>query len=278
MNERSPGADEGLPTAEHDGLARRCPACGAVRQQIPEYSVSAEFYDVLHGAEYRRSALELAAPAAAARLGIVELGAGTGLVTEVLVSASSVPVHVVEPAAAMRAVLLSRLAAAGPDTLGRVTVHPCPAQQLGLAAQADLAVCLRVIAGLPPVERRSVWHSAATWLLPGGLLLVDRPPRHLPAEPRQRVVGEVRIGIDTYTARLTEHPKGDHVQLDYTYLVRRQGRVIRRAEETFHQWPLTDEELDRELADAGFRLEGEQTPGVLRLRRLDHQDVITHRN
>lgn len=73
------------------------------------YTASAEFYDLLHARSYHRHAQALAGPAAAARIGIVEVGAGTGLVTEVLINASIVPVHAVEPAAAMRALLLSRL-------------------------------------------------------------------------------------------------------------------------------------------------------------------------
>ncbi|WP_197084587.1 class I SAM-dependent methyltransferase [Saccharothrix sp. ST-888] len=232
------------------------------------YAVSAEFYDVLHGAEYRRRALALSGPAAAARVGIVELGAGTGLVTGVLVGASSVPVHAVEPAAAMRTVLLSRLSAAGSAALGRVTVHPCRAQQLALPAQADLAVCFRVFACLPPVERHAVWHSLAGWLLPDGLLLMDRPPAALPAGPERCRVGEARVGSDTYSGWLTERPEHDRIRLDYLYLVHRRGREIRRAEETFHQWPLTDEELDEELTEAGFRREDGCAPDVLRLRRL----------
>ncbi|MGK4583961.1 class I SAM-dependent methyltransferase [Kitasatospora sp. HPMI-4] len=243
-----------------------------MEQVAPEiqgaYAVSAEFYDVLHGAQYRRHALALSGPAAAARVGIVELGAGTGLVTGVLVDASSVPVHAVEPAAAMRTVLLSRLAAAGPEALGRVTVHTCRAQQLDLPARADLAVCFRVIAGLPPAERREVWRALADCLLPGGLLFVDRPPAALPAGPGRRRAGRARVGSDVYTAWLTERTESDRIRLDYLYLVHRRGREIRRARETFHQWPLTDEELARELGEAGFRPQDGRSPDVLRLRRL----------
>ncbi|GAA2242779.1 MULTISPECIES: class I SAM-dependent methyltransferase [Kitasatospora] len=232
------------------------------------YAVSAEFYDVLHGAQYRRQALALRGPAAAARIGIVELGAGTGLVTAVLLGASTVPVHAVEPAAAMRAVLLSRLASAGSEALGRVTVHPCRAQQLGLSAEVDLAVCLRVIACLPPAERREVWHALADWLLPDGLLFVDRPPTALLTGAGRHRVGEARVGADVYTAWLTERPEHDRIRLDYLYLVHRRGREIRRAHETFHQWPLADDELAKELAEAGFDPEDGYRPDLLRLRRL----------
>ncbi|MFI9272963.1 class I SAM-dependent methyltransferase [Kitasatospora sp. NPDC052896] len=243
-----------------------CPTCGRAGEP---YAVSAEFYDVVHGERYHREALALAGPAAAARVGIVELGAGTGLVTDVLLGASSVPVHAVEPAGPMRAVLLSRLARADPAQRARVTVHPCPAERLGLASRADLAVCLRVIAGLPPDERRAVWRSLAHWLLPGGLLFVDRPPKGLPDAPRSYRLGEARIGADVYSARLSERAEAGRIRLDFSYLVHRDGRLLRRAAETFHQWPLPEAELDRELTAAGFARDGEPVPPLLRLRRLD---------
>ncbi len=236
------------------------------------YGVSAEFYDILHRAEYQRHAATLAAPAAAAGVGIVELGAGTGLVTEVLARASSVPVHAVEPATAMRSVLLSRLAAADRSVADRVTVHACPAQGIAydLEGQADLAVCLRVIACLSPPERPAVWRALAACLVPDGLLFLDRPPAQLPDGPRRRLLGEARVGSDTYAGWLTECPDGGRIRYAYSYRVHRQGRVVRRAEETFHLWPMTSRALEEELADAGFRLEATASPeaDVLRATRL----------
>ncbi|MCX4631978.1 MULTISPECIES: class I SAM-dependent methyltransferase [unclassified Streptomyces] len=232
------------------------------------YAVSAEFYDLLHARSYHRHALALAGPAAAARVGIVEVGAGTGLVTDVLIGASCVPVHAVEPAAAMRAVLLSRLHPPAGGSVGdRVTVHSCSAVELSLSGQADLAVCLRMASCLPPDERRALWRTLADLLVPGGLLFLDRPPARLPARPTRRSLGEVQLGLDTYRGQVTARAEGDRIRCDYAYLVCRQGRVLRRAQESFLLWPLTRQALGAELADAGLALEGELPPDLLRVRR-----------
>ncbi|OEJ23520.1 hypothetical protein AR457_02385 [Streptomyces agglomeratus] len=256
---------------EPAGPASRCQTCG-----VPggAYALSAEFYDILHAASYRTHAAVLAGPAAAARVGILELGAGTGLVTETLAGASSVPVHAVEPATAMRSVLLSRLAAAD-GLAGRVTVHACAAQDLDLAGQVDLVVCLRVIACLPPAERRTVWRTLAGLLVPEGLLFFDRPPARLPAAPRHHVLGEARVGADTYVGHLTEWPEDDRIRYVYTYLVRREDRVVRRAQEAFHLWPMTRPTLDEELAAAGFHVEDGLVQDMLKVRRLPVRRVFT---
>ncbi|KPI33675.1 hypothetical protein OV450_1299 [Actinobacteria bacterium OV450] len=232
------------------------------------YTVSAEFYDLLHARSYHRHALALTGPAAAARVGIVEVGAGTGLVTDVLIGASCVPVHAVEPAAAMRAVLLSRLHPPAGGFVGdRVTVHPCSAAELSLTGQADLAVCLRMASCLPPHERRGLWRALADLLVPGGLLFLDRPPARLPVRPTRRSLGEVRLGMDTYRGQVTARAEHDRIRCDYAYLVCRQGRVVRRAQESFLLWPLTRQALGAELAGAGLVLEGELPPDLLRVRR-----------
>ncbi|WP_199520583.1 class I SAM-dependent methyltransferase, partial [Kitasatospora sp. MBT63] len=113
------------------------------------YAVSAEFYDLLQAETDRRQAEQRFAEAAArARYAVLDVGAGTGIVTEVLLRASTVPVHAVEPAPAMRAALLSRLAHLGADRRARVTVHPEPFATAGLTEAADLAVASNMIAGL----------------------------------------------------------------------------------------------------------------------------------
>lgn len=251
-----------------DGHAPPPERCAHGGRPGEAYAVSAEFYDLLHARAYHRHALALAAPAAAARVGIVEVGAGTGLVTEVLIGASTVPVHAVEPAAAMRAVLLSRLhPPAGGSAGDRVTVHACSALDLSLGGQADLAVCLRMVPCLPPAERRALWRVLADLLVPGGLLFLDRPPAGLPTQPVRRGLGEVRLGIDTYRGQLTQRAEDGRIRYDYSYLVCRQGRILRRARESFLLWPLTRRALAGELTAAGLALEDDLTPDVLQVRR-----------
>ncbi|MFB7462249.1 class I SAM-dependent methyltransferase [Streptomyces sp. NPDC056224] len=241
---------------------------GVETRPAEAYAVSAEFYDLLHARSYHRHAQALAGPAAAARIGIVEIGAGTGLVTEVLIDASIVPVHAVEPAATMRSLLLSRLhPPVGRSAADRVTVHACSALDLSLTGQADLAVCLRLVPCLPPEERRMLWQAVADLLVPGGLLFLDRPPARLPVRPTRRSLGEVRLGTDTYRGQVTARAEDGLIRCDYAYLVCRQGRILRRSQESFLLRPMTVRALREELARYGLAWEGELTADVLRVRR-----------
>ena len=226
------------------------------------YTVSAEFYDVLQARDERERADRLfASPARRARSGIIEVGAGSGLVTQVLARAATVPVHAIEPNPAMRALLLSRLAAAPNEHRARVTVHPEPVQELWPrehAPAADLAVCSKVVATLDPHERRETWAALARLVGPDGLLLIDPPPTTAPESPRTQVLRQVAVGDDVYSGFLSETPVrgttagADRIHLEYTYQVRRDGELLREEREEFDLWPVGSEQLRWELACAGW--------------------------
>ncbi|MGW7446241.1 class I SAM-dependent methyltransferase [Kitasatospora sp. NPDC054795] len=225
------------------------------------YAVSAEFYDLLQAETDRRLAeRRFAAAATRARHAVLDVGAGTGTATEVLLRASSVPVHAVEPAPAMRAALLSRLAHLGADQRARVTVHPEPLAAAGLTAVADLAVASNVIACLDPPTRRATWKAIAAALLPGGLLLFDPPPAGLPRECEAAGrLGPVRVGPDLYSADVTRQPHRGVLRMVFTYRVERERALLREAQEAFDMWPAPPERLTEELEAAGLHVV--QAPG-----------------
>lgn len=106
------------------------------------YAATAEFYDLLQATGYLAVAERLLDRwLGVPQLGVLDIGAGTGIATALLAGRCDVTVHAVEPAANMRAVLLSRLAGRT-DLLERVRVHAGPAQRLGLRQVADAANCL----------------------------------------------------------------------------------------------------------------------------------------
>ncbi|MFJ8046034.1 class I SAM-dependent methyltransferase [Kitasatospora sp. NPDC096147] len=219
------------------------------------YEVSAEFYDLLQAEDDRRRAERRFGHAARrATRGVLDVGAGSGIVTQVLLAASAVPVHAVEPSPAMRSLLLSRLAATRADRRARVTVHPHPLQEAGLEQVADLAVASNVVACLDPTTRREFWKHVGTALTPGGLLLFDPPPAAPPAA-REHVgtLGPVRVGPDHYYAELHQGPGDGTVRTEFAYRVEREGRVLRREHETFELWPAAPALIAEELALAGLR-------------------------
>ncbi|MGW5055621.1 class I SAM-dependent methyltransferase [Actinokineospora sp. NPDC004072] len=217
------------------------------------YDVSAEFYDLLQGERDRARARARFAPTARrARQAVLDIGAGTGIVTDVLVRAATVPIHAVEPSRAMRAGLLARVARLSPEDRSRVAVHPCTVQASGLRQVADLAVAANMVPCLPPAERRAMWRSLATALTPGALLLFDPPPQHPTRDQVHWRLSPTRLGPDRYHAEVTSTPRGDTQVLTFTYRIHRKGRLIREEDEQFTLWPTPSAVLDRELREAGF--------------------------
>lgn len=73
------------------------------RTRPGSYAVTAEFYDILQAAEDERLVRDLyGREVAKARLGVLDIGAGTGRVTLMSLAESRVGVHAVELTRAMR--------------------------------------------------------------------------------------------------------------------------------------------------------------------------------
>ncbi|GLW69604.1 hypothetical protein Kpho02_19030 [Kitasatospora phosalacinea] len=234
-----------------------------------DYAVSSEFYDLLQAEPDRRRAQRwFAAAAGRARHGIVDFGAGTGIVTQVLLESSGVPVHAVEPAAAMRTVLMSRAAALGADRRARLTVHPGRAEDAGLDAVADLAVAANVVGCVEPAARRALWRAAARALVPGGMLLFDPPPSVVPDGVEDLAgLGPVRMGSDSYRAEVTRVPDRGVLRMVFDYRVERAGRPVRSVREEFPMWPAEAAALAAEAAQEGLEFVTAPLPDLLAARR-----------
>jgi 16S rRNA A1518/A1519 N6-dimethyltransferase RsmA/KsgA/DIM1 with predicted DNA glycosylase/AP lyase activity len=101
------------------------------------------------------------------RRSILEIGAGTGLITTSLAGWTPAEIFALEPSAGMRAVLLSRLASR-PELLERVTVLPCDALSVELDEPAEAVVMINVMYALEPGYRKRLWPVLAAQLEPGG--------------------------------------------------------------------------------------------------------------
>ncbi|MFD8565481.1 class I SAM-dependent methyltransferase [Streptomyces sp. NPDC059639] len=218
-----------------------------------DYTVSAEFYDVLqaqqdalrvhrlYGADVRR-----------ARTGVLDVGAGTGRVTLMSLRESAVGVHAVEPARAMRTSLMTRLASLPAESRARVTVHPHPLDQADLYRVADVAVCHNTVACLPPAVRRTLWPAIARALVPGGSLHLQLPPDRLPDAPVVRLFPGQRVGGHEYGGRMVMSAEGPRIRTRFDYWVCAGSRVLREHTETFWMWPASRGALLGELRPHGF--------------------------
>lgn len=226
----------------------------ATERRVAPYEVTAEFYDLLHGVDYRQRARRwLSFLAARAQVAVLEVGAGSGLVTTVLAEASSVPVHAVEPTLAMRVLLMSRLADTGALIRQRVTVHAEVVQDVGLREMADLAICVNVAACWNPMQRRAGWRAIARALIPDGMLVLDCPPERADMDKQSEECMTVSLGGDEYSGRIMVVGRGgDRARMDVSYQVRRNGILLREASESFDMWVLGRRRLLAELAETGL--------------------------
>jgi len=247
------------------------PACDTA------YSASAEFYELVAERQARSSAPALRAALAGVDTAagpVLEIGAGTGRITEVL--ADAVPdaeIVATEPAPEMRAVLTSRVFAA-PGLRHRVTVTGDSAQQVARAGAAS-PICAVVVFGvaghLDRRERVALWRALAARLPAGGPIVVElmgvATPRVIPPV---RLLRE-RVGEQVYEWWSSGTPCGDDLmRFDTTWRVMADGALVRQVTES-HRWhTLTGAALAAEsglAAERITRVGGEVTAEISVLRR-----------
>ncbi|WP_145501934.1 Gfo/Idh/MocA family oxidoreductase [Streptomyces sp. CFMR 7] len=172
-----PGDAHPGPTGE---AARRPspPEAGSPRPaDAASYSPSAEFFDLV-AAEHTATA---SAPAIAALLAdadlsagpVVDIGAGTGLVTEAVARARpDAEIIACEPSVGMRAVLTSRVFS-DEDLRRRVTVTADAAPDLDLPDRVSVVLLCGVLGHLDAEGRARLWRRLSERLVPGGLVVVE---------------------------------------------------------------------------------------------------------
>ncbi|WP_217136987.1 class I SAM-dependent methyltransferase [Streptomyces sp. AC558_RSS880] len=241
------------------------------RQHPDSYAVTAEFYDILQADQDEKRVRHLyGRQVAKARLGVLDIGAGTGRVTLMSLVESQVDVHAVEPARAMRTSLLTRLAVLPARQRERVTVHPHALDQASLYAVVDVAVCHNTVACLPPAARDVLWPAVRAALVPGGSLFLQLPPAVLPTRDIVRLLPEKRVGEHVYGGRMTMSTAGYRIRTRVDYWVRSEQGVLREHTETFWMWPASRARISADLERHGFvPLPGHDDPRVLAVTRPD---------
>ncbi|GAA2205662.1 hypothetical protein GCM10009850_011200 [Nonomuraea monospora] len=183
---------------------------------------------------------------------VVEIGAGTGLITELIARHVPGEVYAVEPSLGMRSVLVSRLTT-DPEVLRRVTVLPCGALETEVDEPVEAVVMISVLQSFTAAERAALWRVLRGLLEPGGRLLFNWRDR-APAVPGDlQVMGSYQVGRHTYeVAGQVLAAEGESVTSRFRYRILQRGVVISQddVDGTAH-WPATDV-LAAELKEAGF--------------------------
>ncbi|HZD97764.1 MAG TPA: methyltransferase domain-containing protein [Micromonosporaceae bacterium] len=215
------------------------------------YEITAEYYDVLQATRYvQRADAVLSRWLGRPRVGALDVGAGTGLATELLAQRCDVTVHAVEPTRSMRTVLLSRLAGR-PELLEHVRVHARPIQDLGLSQVADFGLCLNTMGTLDRAERAEALTALAEALTSDATLVLQRPP-DTPGRAHADLPAW-HLGGDVYSGDVTcIESRPGAIEWRFTYRVTRDDAVIREEVETFDGFLVAADDFDIELANAGF--------------------------
>jgi len=128
--------------------------------------ISIPFYDLFHeNGHVPKIRRNLPPLLAGVQRSILEVGAGTGLITTSLADWTPAEIFALEPSAGMRGVLLSRLSSR-PELLGRVTVLSCDALSVSLDEPVEAVVMINVMYALKPDYRKRLWPVLAASLEP----------------------------------------------------------------------------------------------------------------
>ena len=161
------------------------------------YAVSAPVYDLLN-ASFRPgqvAALERLIPLVRAESGpVLDIGAGSGLNTVfVLERLPEARVYALEPSTAMRALVLTKVAA-HPEWFDRVTIRPEAFGAAPLPDAISAAILLGVLGHFSPDERAALFAALAARLPEGGAALTDLQPPCRPARVEPYEIASARIG------------------------------------------------------------------------------------
>ena len=189
---------------------------------------------------------------------VLELGPGSGLGTEVVLdTVPDAPVLAAEPSAALRAVLLARLAGR-PDS-ARLTVYPGGATQVSLPDRLAAVVGLHMVGHLSPTQRRTLWPAVAERLAPGAPVVFNvQPPDTAVAIPEFPPTG-VTVGRLTYQGTGSAEPTGpDSLRWRMRYATLDGDAVVDEATAEYDWWVLSAAGLAAELTQAGLKVESTQ--------------------
>ncbi|PWV55399.1 Gfo/Idh/MocA family oxidoreductase [Nocardiopsis sp. L17-MgMaSL7] len=222
--------------------------------QLSDYNEAAEFFDL--GA---REHTARTGPAVVACLNgidpqagpLVDIGAGSGLVTRQVASAYP-DSHLIatEPAAGMRALLTARVGD-DPELARRVTVLPHTAEELlepgALPERISGAVLCGVLGHLEPDLRHELLRELVRRLAPGAPIVVELTGMREPTTIPPTLLRHSELGDQRYEWWMAGEPDGpDRMRLDTTWRVFRKGGPVREVREQYRWYTLELEQLAKE--------------------------------
>uniref|UniRef100_A0AAU3GKK1 Gfo/Idh/MocA family oxidoreductase n=1 Tax=Streptomyces sp. NBC_01401 TaxID=2903854 RepID=A0AAU3GKK1_9ACTN len=245
---------------------------------VAPYTPSAEFFDLVAARHTATaSATAVAALFADADLGegpVLDIGAGTGLLTEAVARARpDVEILACEPAVGMRAVLTSRVFS-DPGLRTRVTVTADAAPGLELPDRIGAVLLCGVLGHLDAGERRTLWARLRQRLAPGGLVVVELMGFDTPLTLPETRLATAGAGHHRYTwsfAGAPDETDPSAMRLHSTWRVHRDDApgVVREVHDSYRWTPFG---LNDVAAESGMSVRTLPTrPGAPPLAVLTHE-------
>ncbi|MFC9946516.1 Gfo/Idh/MocA family oxidoreductase [Streptomyces pratensis] len=271
-------AGDVFPDPEPAAFTTRRAAPPEHSEETAPYTPSAEFFDLVaaqHTATASASAV--AALFADAELGdgpVLDIGAGTGLLTEAVARARpDVEILACEPAVGMRAVLTSRVFS-DPDLRSRVTVTADAAPDCELPDRIGAVLLCGVLGHLGTAERRRLWERLRQRLAPGGFVVVELMGFDAPLTLPETRLATARAGQHRYEWSFSGAPDETDtaaMRLHTTWRVHRgdEPGVVREVHDLYRWHPFG---LSDVAAESGMTVRALPTrPGAPPLAVLTHE-------
>jgi thiazolinyl imide reductase len=242
-------ADTLVAASERHGRAHLASESAARPDSGMGYGASSEFFELGAAAHAAVSGAAVAAALAGvdtAHGPIVEIGAGTGLVTAAIAAAlPEARILAAEPSTTLRAVLTSRVVR-DPDLRARVTVVPETAQELQLPDRISAAVLCGVVGHLDEAERRALWQRLTQRLPRGAPIVVELMGFATPERMPPTRLAAAELGRLRYEWWFSADPDGGALRLRSTWRVHAGGAAVREVSEDYRWFPFGLDELARE--------------------------------
>lgn len=223
------------------------------------YAQSAEFYEVMalpHWEMKRGVVISALQADGEITEPVVDIGAGTGLSTITIAdTVPNVAIHAVEPSAAMRTALVSRVLARS-DLLDRVTIRPDHIEKADLPERIGAAVLMGVIGYLDKQSRQQFWDRLRSRLTPRAPVVVEVMAIDQPIPLPEMTIAQQRIGNRDNEVRISGQPVGPDAELwTMRYLVREDERVVTdfTTDHTWHTVGLAELAQEAEAHDMTFQ-------------------------
>jgi trans-aconitate methyltransferase len=188
---------------------------------------------------------------------IIDIGAGTGLTTQVIARAlPTAEILAIEPHAGMRAALMTRVCA-DPDLQRRVTILPMGIFEAPLPAIISGAVASAVLVHFDALERARLWQLLRSRLAPGGRVVTDIQCPEAVDLPETRMASS-RVGhieYEGYAQAMAIPPSRQRWRMTYRALL--DGAEIERRVAEFVCHAASAGEIAKEATEAGFEVQAQ---------------------